>query len=149
MKVIDERRVPFAVKSGGHSSNPGFSSTPGIQIAMSRMNQVILSEDKSIVAVGAGCLWDDVYDMLNGTDRIVVGGRVPGIGVGGFILQGGYGYHTSKYGLAMDNVAAFEIVLRNGTQTTISPSDEDLWFALRGAGAANFGIVSSRPRLSL
>ena len=41
----------------------------------------------------------------------------------------------------MDNLAAIDIVLPNGTLTTITSANEDLWFALRGAGAANFGIV--------
>jgi len=36
MKVIKKRKVPFAVKGGGHATNPGFSSTEGIHISMSR-----------------------------------------------------------------------------------------------------------------
>ncbi|KZV76890.1 FAD-binding domain-containing protein [Peniophora sp. CONT] len=142
--IISESRVPFAIKGGGHSLNPGFTSTPGIQIAMSRFKQVTLNDDKSIVAIGAGCVWGDVYTGLNGTGRVVVGGRGPGgIGVAGFILGGGYGYHTGQYGLAMDNVAAFDIVLPNGTEKHVTAADKDLWFALRGAGAANFGIVTT------
>lgn len=34
----------------------------------------------------------------------------------------------------MDNIAAFELVLPNGTVTTVTEEDEDLWFALRGGG---------------
>ncbi|KZV76893.1 FAD-binding domain-containing protein [Peniophora sp. CONT] len=143
LKVIGETRVPFAVKSGGHGTNPGFASTQGIQIAMSRFSHVTLGEDKSTVAVGAGCFWDDAYNALNGTGRGVVGARAPGVGVGGFILGGGYAYHTSQYGLAMDNVVAYDVVLPNASIATITRADEDLWFALRGAGAANFGIVTT------
>ena len=110
---------------------------------MSRFNQVALSEDQSTVAVGAGCFWDDAYNALNGTGRGVVGARAPGVGVGGFLLGGGCAYHTSQYGLAMDNIAAYEIVFANATVATITSADEDVWFALRGAGSANFGIVSS------
>ncbi|VDC03789.1 unnamed protein product [Peniophora sp. CBMAI 1063] len=142
MRIIGETRVPFAIKSGGHGTNPGFASTQGIQIAMSRLNSVVL-KDSNTVAVGAGCFWDDAYNALNGTGRVVVGARVPGVGVGGFILGGGYAYHTSQYGLAMDNVVAYDIVLPNATIATITPADADLWFALRGAGAANFGIVTT------
>lgn len=125
---------------------------------MSRFKQVVLSDDKDTVVVGAGCKWDDAYNALNGTGRIVLGGRVPDIGVAGLTLGwslgepngvrvhsripgGGYAYHTSQYGLAMDNLAAIDIVLPNATIATVTSADEDLWFALRGAGAANFGIV--------
>ena len=41
----------------------------------------------------------------------------------------------------MDNLAAIDIVLPNGTITTVTSANEALWFALRGAGEANFGIV--------
>ncbi|VDC03790.1 unnamed protein product [Peniophora sp. CBMAI 1063] len=143
MKIIGNTRPPFAIKGGGHATNPGFSSTPGVQIAMSRFRDVLLDGSKDTVAVGAGCKWDDAYNALNGTGRIVLGGRVPDIGVAGLTLGGGYAYHTSQYGLAMDNLAAIEIVLPNGTIATVTSADEDLWFALRGAGAANFGIVTT------
>ena len=86
MKIVGNARPPFAVKGGGHATNPGFSSTSGVQIAMSRFKQVVLSEDKEIVEVGAGCKWDDVYNALDGTGRIVLGGRVPDIGVAGLTL---------------------------------------------------------------
>ncbi|VDB84958.1 unnamed protein product [Peniophora sp. CBMAI 1063] len=143
VKIVGETGVPFAVKGGGHATNQNFSSTTGVQIAMSRFKDVVLSDDKSTVAVGPGLIWDDVYGALNGTGVNVVGGRVPGVGVAGFVLGGGYSYLTSQYGLTLDNVAAFDLVLPNGTFTTVTPADSDLWFALRGAGAGNFGVVTT------
>ncbi|KAG9078078.1 hypothetical protein FRC06_008547, partial [Ceratobasidium sp. 370] len=71
-----------------------------------------------------------------------VGGRATGIGVGGFILGGGYSWLSNQYGLAIDSVAAFEIVLPNGTITTTTEStNPDLFFGLKG-GFNNFGIVT-------
>ena len=81
--------MKFAVKGGGHSTNPGFSSTTGVQIAMTRFNQVIVDKTASLVEVGAGNIWDDVYSKLEGTGLNVVGGRVRGVGVAGFVLGGG------------------------------------------------------------
>jgi FAD/FMN-containing dehydrogenase len=60
-----------------------------MQIAMTRFNQVIVNKTASTVEVGAGLLWDDVYQALNGTGLNVVGGRVPGIGIAGLSLGGG------------------------------------------------------------
>lgn len=54
IKIVAATKTPFAVKSGGHASNPGFSSTPGVFISLVRLNQVTLSEDKSTVEVGTG-----------------------------------------------------------------------------------------------
>jgi hypothetical protein len=47
---------------------------------------------------------------------------------------------SNMYSLAIDNVDAFELVLPNGTLKTVTPSDEDLWFGLRG-GFNNFVCI--------
>jgi hypothetical protein len=54
MEIVGSTRTPFAVKSGGHASNPGFSSTTGISISLVRITQVDLSDDKSVVEIGLG-----------------------------------------------------------------------------------------------
>jgi FAD/FMN-containing dehydrogenase len=87
--ILGDTRTPFAVKGGGHATNPGFSSTPGVQISMTRFNKVTVNNAANTVEVGAGLLWDDVYKALDGTGLNVVGGRVAGVGVAGFILGGG------------------------------------------------------------
>ena len=89
LRILGAARTPFAVKGGGHATNPGFSSTLGVQIAMVRFNTVTIDHAGSTVCVGAGLLWDDVYKALDGTGLNVVGGRVPGIDVAGLALGGG------------------------------------------------------------
>lgn len=118
MQTISKYRAPWAIKSGGHASNPGFSSTTGVHISIANLNQVTLSPDNSSVEIGFGqvsgrkqrlidppntqykCLaygdisqtWTDVYSKLEGTGFNVVGGRTSGPGVGGFTLGGGYSW---------------------------------------------------------
>ena len=41
---------------------------------------------------------------------------------------------SSQYGLALDNVAGYELVLPNGTVTYVISKDKDLWFGLRVSG---------------
>lgn len=52
--IIGDTRIPFAVKSGGHASNAGFSSTLGVQISLAKFKQVILSADKKSAEIGFG-----------------------------------------------------------------------------------------------
>jgi len=99
MQVIGHTRVPFAIKSGGHASNPGFSSTTGVHISMTRMTQIVLSADKSSVEIGMGNTWYGVYQNLTSTGVNVVGGRTEGPGVGGFTLGGGYSWKTNQFGM--------------------------------------------------
>jgi len=59
IKIIGQSQTPFAVMSGGHASNPGFSSTTGVHISLKRFNQLVFSEDKSTIEVGTG--WVRTY----------------------------------------------------------------------------------------
>lgn len=77
------------VKGGGHASNADFSSTPGVQISMTRFNQVTYSASAGTVEIGTGLIWDDVYGALEQYNVNIVGGRVSGVGVAGFTLGGG------------------------------------------------------------
>ena len=74
--------------------NPGFSSSTGVQIAMSRFNGVDFNAEAGTVTVGSGLIWDDVYAALAPHNMTVVGGRVPGVGVAGLSLGGGRGLHA-------------------------------------------------------
>ncbi|KAJ8455641.1 hypothetical protein ONZ45_g18886 [Pleurotus djamor] len=142
IKQVGESRTPFAVKGGGHTTNPGFSSTTGVHIAMTRFNDVVYSPESQTVTYGAGLIWDDVYAALEPYAVNVVGGRVPGVGVAGFTLGGGYSWKTNQFGLTVDNVLAYELVKPNGDIVTVTEaSDEALFFALKG-GYNNFGVVT-------
>ncbi|KAK4235403.1 bifunctional solanapyrone synthase [Achaetomium macrosporum] len=143
LQRVGASRTPFAVYSGGHASNPGFSSTQGVHISLKRFNQTELSEDGKTVTIGFGLKWTDVYDALADTGVNVVGGRVPGPGVGGFTLGGGYSWKTNQYGLTCDTVRKFHVVLPNGAITEASEDrNRDLFWALKG-GLNRFGIVTS------
>ena len=69
--------------------NPKFSSTSGVQIALSRFNETKVNGASGTVEVGAGLIWDQVYAALEPAGLNVVGGRAPGVGVAGLTLGGG------------------------------------------------------------
>ncbi|TAQ86205.1 hypothetical protein B7494_g5471 [Chlorociboria aeruginascens] len=142
LQIVGTTRTPFGVKSGGHASNPGFSSTTGVFISLVRLDEVTLSADRSTVEIGLGNVWTDVYSDLDGSGVNVVGGRVTGPGTGGFTLGGGYSWLTQQYGLTCDTTISYNLVLPNGSITTVDETQPDLFFALKG-GLNRFGIVTS------
>ncbi|KAJ4490170.1 FAD-binding domain-containing protein [Lentinula aciculospora] len=142
LQILGNSSTPFGVKGGGHASNPSFSSTTGVQIAMYRFSEVVYDAASSTATIGAGLVWDDVYAALAPYDVNVVGGRVTGVGVAGFTLGGGYSWKTNQYGLTVDTITAYELVKPDGTVVNVTAnSDSDLFFALKG-GFNNFGIVT-------
>jgi FAD/FMN-containing dehydrogenase len=54
----------------------------------------------------------------------------------------GYSSLTSQYGLAVDNVAGYELVLPNGTIKDVTSNDRDLWFGLRVSRQDQHKLVS-------
>jgi FAD/FMN-containing dehydrogenase len=109
LKIIGQYRVPFGIKGGGHSLNPGFSSTTGIQISMTRLRKIIYHSDNQTVDIGSGLLWNDVYAALDPQNITVIGGRFASVGVAGLILGGGYSWKSNQYGLSIDNVFEYEV----------------------------------------
>ena len=47
------------------------------------------------------------------------------------ITNQGYSWKSNQYGLTIDNIESYELVLPDGTIQTVTPQDEDLWFGLR------------------
>ncbi|KAK2732573.1 hypothetical protein CKAH01_08671 [Colletotrichum kahawae] len=144
LQIITYFNTTFAVRSGGHSPNPGASSVGGrgILLDLQYLNAIGLSQDRSVAHVGPGARWGEVYNVLDASQAVVIGGRLPSVGVGGLMLGGGYFHLSDQFGLAADNLAAAEVVLANGTIVTASPeSNRHLWWALKGGGP-NYGIVT-------
>ena len=81
---------PIAIKGGGHTPWEGSSNVNnGVTFDMDGMKDVTLNEDKSIVSVGSGARWIDVYETLDPLQVSVSGGRVASVGVAGLTLGGG------------------------------------------------------------
>lgn len=95
LKIIAFFRVPFAVRSGGHSPNPGWSSVDrqGILLDLQRMSQIQLSADRKVATIGPGARWGNITSTLGVQDATVVGARNPLVGIGGLVL-GGMSKHT-------------------------------------------------------
>ncbi|KAH5304332.1 hypothetical protein HBI18_225810 [Parastagonospora nodorum] len=144
LRVVRFFRTTFAVRSGGHSPNPGFStlSDPGIMIDLHNLNHISINGDRSVATIEPGNEWIQVYEALDKYGVSVIGGRGPTVGAGGFMLGGGYFHWSGKYGMAADNVKDFEVVLADGTIVNANAkTNTDLFWALKGGGP-NFGIVT-------
>lgn len=69
--------VQFAIKSGGHNTNVGFSSVNwGVLISFSHLSSTTISSDHQTADVGPGARWENVYSALEPYGRVVVGGRL-------------------------------------------------------------------------
>jgi FAD/FMN-containing dehydrogenase len=94
LKIFTVTQSKFAIRSGGHMANPGFSSVgdSGLLLDLGALNDITLSSKGDVVSVGPGATWDKLYEKLKEHELTVVGGRVSGVGVGG-LVTGGSPFH--------------------------------------------------------
>lgn len=134
-----ERALPVAVRSGGHCF-AGRSSTQGLLIDVSPANSISL--DAALITVGAGARLEAIYDALE-PERTIAGGCGPTVGIAGLALGGGLGILGRRYGLTCDQLTSAEVVLASGEIVTCDETrNADLFWALRGAGGGQFGVVT-------
>lgn len=99
LRSIHDNNETFVVKSGGHNPNKHFASIDGGPLISTRkLNEVIYDAASSTVRVGPGNDWENVHEALKDTGVTVVGGRIGGVGVGGYVLGGGLSFLSTQYG---------------------------------------------------
>ena len=110
---------------------------------LSGMNGVVVDRDNHSVRIQGGARAADVVAVTDPLGVATVTGSVGAVGVTGLTLGGGYGPLIGRFGLALDNVAAAEVVLADGRFVVAkSDNEEELFWALRGGGG-NFGVVTA------
>ncbi|KAF9895231.1 hypothetical protein FE257_000133 [Aspergillus nanangensis] len=146
VKELQDVDTFFAIKSGGHMPNNGFASIQdGLLVSTSNLDAVLYNPNDQTAIVGPGLDWEEAQLALDKTvpGRTIVGGRLGGVGVGGYMLGAGLSFLSSQYGWAANNVVNFEVVLANGTIVNANEKENtDLFAALKGGGN-NFGIVTA------
>ena len=134
--------LPLAPRAGGHSYG-GYSTSTGIVIDVTRMHAVMVNAASGVATVGAGARLIDVYSGLAEEGLALPAGSCPTVGVAGLTMGGGVGVLGRKFGLTCDSLVAAEIVLSDGRLLTCDADHEpDLFWALRGGGGGNFGVVT-------
>ncbi|WP_367115132.1 FAD-binding oxidoreductase [Actinophytocola sp.] len=141
--VAAKARMPIAARSGGHSYAGYSSPDNALVVDLHPMSGVDTSPD-GVAVIGAGTRLIDVYAGLAEAGRCLPAGSCPTVGIGGLTLGGGIGVLARKYGLTCDQLVSAQVVTADGRLVTASADAEpDLFWALRGGGGGNFGIVTS------
>ncbi|HEU5227970.1 MAG TPA: FAD-binding oxidoreductase [Ktedonobacteraceae bacterium] len=135
--------VPFAIRCGGHSY-AGYSTTTGLIVDVTGMHGVTLDSTARTATIGAGTRLIDVYAALAQQGMVLPAGSCPTVGISGLALGGGVGVLGRKFGLTCDNLLSAQVVVADGRVLTCDANrDPNLFWALRGGGGGNFGVVTS------
>lgn len=148
--VSEGRRV--VATSGGHCLE-GFVSDPEVRVIVdvSPMKRIYHDADMRAIAVEPGATVGETFRALyEQWGTVIPLGEYPGIGMGGHVVGGGFGFLCRQLGLAADYLYGVEVVTvdASGRAAAVVATRErndpnhDLWWAHTGAGGGNYGIVT-------
>ena len=134
----------LSVRGGGHGFAGFGTNDGGVVIDLSQLADVeITGSERHLVRIGGGATWGQVAAALAPHGLAISSGDTKSVGVGGLTLTGGIGWKVRKYGLALDQVAAAQVVTAGGQVVQVSAEQNpELFWAIRGGGG-NFGIVTA------
>ncbi|MGH7686112.1 MAG: FAD-binding oxidoreductase [Candidatus Dormibacteria bacterium] len=142
LEVAREHAMVVAVRCGGHSVTGLSTCDDGMVIDLGGLKKITVHPEARTATAGGGVLWGEFDAATQAHGLHCPGGRVTTTGVGGFTTGGGYGWASSKHGLACDNLISAEVVLADGSVVRASETEHsDLFWAIRGGGG-NFGVVT-------
>src|SRR5215831_605341 len=142
IRAVRDCDVPLSVRGGGHDW-AGRALCDGIVIDLSGMNAVVVDSDNRTARIGGGARAADVLAVTDRLGVAAVTGSCNAVGMAGLTLGGGYGPLIGRFGLALDNLLAAEVVLADGRVVVADPCrEQELFWALRGGGG-NFGVVTA------
>ena len=142
IRAVRDCDLPLSVRGGGHDW-AGRALCDGIVIDLSGMNSVVIEPATRTAQILGGARAGDVVDAADPLGLAPVTGSVGTVGMTGLTLGGGYGPLIGRFGLALDNLLAAEVVLADGgVALARDDSESELFWALRGGGG-NFGVVTT------
>jgi FAD/FMN-containing dehydrogenase len=132
------------VRSGGHSWAASHLRDGGVLLDVSRLDHCTVDADGMTADVGPGKIASVFAAELDSQGLFFPAGHCEGICLGGYLLQGGYGWNSRVVGPACESVLGLQVVTADGEQIYCDAENHpDLYWAARGSGPGFFGVVTS------
>jgi len=136
--------VPLRIRNGGHNYEGYSNGNCTLIIDVSEMIGLDIDKSENLLYVQGGVTNRMVYEFLSSRGYPFPGGTCPTVGVGGYAMGGGWGLSCRYLGLGCDSLEEIELVNYEGDIIKARRNcNEDLFWACRGAGGGNFGVVVS------
>ncbi|HEX8741621.1 MAG TPA: FAD-binding oxidoreductase [Thermoleophilaceae bacterium] len=144
VRFAKERELRVAPQRTGHNAGPLGSLERTILLKTDDLGGVEIDASARRARVGGGMKWEHVVPQASELGLAALHGSTPDVSIAGYSLGGGLGWYGRKHGLAANSVTAIELVTADGELRRVDHDHEsDLFWALRGGGGGNFGVVTA------
>ena len=135
--------LKVSVRSGGHSWVGNGVRDGGLLIDLSLLRGIEVDPAARVVRVRPAMRGPEINQALAAHGLYFPTGHAPTVGIGGFMLGGGYGWNSRTWGPACLSIRAIDVVLASGELVHADDSNHpDLLWAARGCGPGFFGVVT-------
>jgi FAD/FMN-containing dehydrogenase len=142
VRLARQRRWKLGIRSGGHSWAGNHVRDGGLLLDVSRLDAIEIDAGKMRATVGPGCRGNEALAALEREGLFFPAGHCEGVALGGYLLQGGFGWNGRVHGPACMSVEAIDVVTAAGELLRADAgSHPDLFWAARGSGPGFFGAV--------
>ena len=132
------------VRSGGHNWSASHLRDGGMLLDVSRLDHCSVDTDRMTADVGPGKVASVFATELDSQGLFFPAGHCEGICLGGYLLQGGYGWNSPMLGPACESVLGLQVVTADGELLYCDAEHHpDLYWAARGSGPGFFGVVTA------
>lgn len=143
LKFAQETNMPFRIRSGCHHYEGYSTGNDLLVIDVSHLNNITLDEQNHRVTIEGGVRNRELYEAVCGAGYPFPGGGCPTVGAAGFTLGGGWGYSSRLLGLGCDSLIEAELIDYKGSKLVVNRQiNPDLYWALKGCGGGNFGVLT-------
>jgi FAD/FMN-containing dehydrogenase len=143
VRLARKRDLKIAIRSGGHSWAASFLRDGGMLLDLAGMREVTTDANTRTARVQPGLTGADFNRALRKLDLFFPSGHCMSVGLGGFLLQGGFGWNSRLWGPGCASVTAIEVVTAEGELVRADGTQNtDLLWAARGSGPGFFGVVT-------
>ncbi len=134
--------LQISICSGGHSWAQNHIREGSLLLSMARFNGIDIDPQARIARVGPGCWSIDLDRAARRHGLFFPVAHAPDVCMGGFLLQGGFGWGSRALGIATQSVIGLDLMLADGRTVHASDNENpELYWAARGAGPGFFAVV--------
>ena len=114
VQLARDKGMKMTVRSGGHSWAGSHLRDGIVLLDVSQLRDCSINREAMTATAQPGLKGSELNKLLMAQDLVFPTGHCTGVCIGGYLLQGGFGWNGRKYGPACMSVTGIDVVTADG-----------------------------------